>query len=61
MATFLGSRLLNKGGSEKETRHVEFDIEDCGLDYRVGDSLGVFVGNPPHLVDAIVAAAGCDG
>ena len=58
MASFLGGRLLNKGGSEKETRHVEFDIGDCGLDYRVGDSLGVFVGNPPQLVDAIVAALG---
>ena len=58
MATFLGSRLLNKNGSEKETRHVEFDIEECGLDYRVGDSLGVFVTNPPQLVDDIVAALG---
>jgi sulfite reductase (NADPH) flavoprotein alpha-component len=53
---FLGATLLNKRGSEKETRHIEFDIGDNGLDYRVGDSLGVFASNPPQLVDAVVAA-----
>jgi sulfite reductase (NADPH) flavoprotein alpha-component len=56
MVAFLGAMLLNKGGSEKETRHIEFDISGSGLDYRVGDSLGVFVSNPPQLVDAVVAA-----
>jgi sulfite reductase (NADPH) flavoprotein alpha-component len=55
LAAFLGATLLNKGGSQKETRHIEFDIEDCGLDFRVGDSLGVFASNPPQLVDAVVA------
>jgi sulfite reductase (NADPH) flavoprotein alpha-component len=58
MAVFLGTTLLNKSGSEKETRHIEFDIEDCTLDYRVGDSLGVFASNPPQLVDAVVTALG---
>ncbi|MGZ8313443.1 MAG: sulfite reductase subunit alpha, partial [Rhodoplanes sp.] len=48
--------LLNRGGSEKETRHIEFDIRESGLDYRVGDSLGVFVRNPPPLVDAVIEA-----
>ena len=58
IAAFLGATLLNKSGSEKETRHIEFNIEDNGLDYRVGDSLGVFVSNPPPLVDAVVTAVG---
>jgi sulfite reductase (NADPH) flavoprotein alpha-component len=53
---FLGATLLNKRGSEKETRHIEFDIGDSGLGYRVGDSLGVFASNSPQLVDAVVAA-----
>jgi sulfite reductase (NADPH) flavoprotein alpha-component len=56
MVAFLGAMLLNKGSSEKETRHIEFDTSGSGLDYRVGDSLGVFVSNPPQLVDAVVAA-----
>ena len=58
MATFLGSRLLNKGGSEKETRHVEFDLDGLGLDYRPGDSFGVLPTNDPDLVAALVARLG---
>src|SRR6478609_9684096 len=32
-ATFLSRRLLNKGKSEKETYHVEFDLAESKLDY----------------------------
>ncbi len=53
MVAFRGATLLNKEGSEKETRHIEFDIEDSGLDYRVGDSLGV-------VRQQSAAAGGCD-
>ena len=55
-ATFLSRRRLNKPGSEKETWHVEFDLADCGLDYVVGDSFGVFPANDPALVDAVIHA-----
>ena len=41
-ATFLSRRRLNKEGSEKETWHVEFDLAECGLDYVVGDSFGIY-------------------
>jgi sulfite reductase (NADPH) flavoprotein alpha-component len=58
MVSFRGTTPLNKEGSEKETRHVELDIADSGLDYRVGDSLGIVPSNPPQLVDAIIAALG---
>src|SRR6201991_94799 len=34
-ATFLSRRLLNKGKSEKETYHVEFDLSASKLDYVV--------------------------
>ena len=56
VATFLSRRRLNREGSEKETWHVEFDLAACGLDYVVGDSLGVFPSNDPDLVDAVIAA-----
>jgi sulfite reductase (NADPH) flavoprotein alpha-component len=55
-ATFLSRRRLNKPGSEKETWHVEFDLAECGLDYVVGDSFGIFPANDPALVDAVVHA-----
>src|SRR5438552_123391 len=41
-ATFLARTRLNKEGSEKETYHVEFDLDGSGLDYAVGDSFGIF-------------------
>jgi sulfite reductase (NADPH) flavoprotein alpha-component len=51
-------KLLNKPGSLKETWHVEFDIAECGLDYAVGDSFGVYPVNDLSLVDAVIAAIG---
>ncbi|MBS7544400.1 sulfite reductase subunit alpha [Ancylobacter oerskovii] len=56
--TFLSRRRLNKGASEKETWHVEFDLAAAGLDYTVGDSFGIFPTNDPALVDAVLEAIG---
>jgi sulfite reductase (NADPH) flavoprotein alpha-component len=58
LATFLSRRRLNGAGSEKETWHVEFDLEAAGLDYVVGDSFGVFATNDLGLVDQIIAVLG---
>ena len=55
-ATLVSRYRLNKEGSEKETWHIEIDLADCGLDYEVGDSFGVFPVNDPGLVDAVIAA-----
>jgi sulfite reductase (NADPH) flavoprotein alpha-component len=57
-ATFVSRRLLNKPGSEKETWHIDFDLSDCGLDYVVGDSFGVFAHNEAGIVDQIIALLG---
>src|SRR3954453_20648497 len=57
-ATFLSRSLLNKGASEKETYHVEFDLSESRLDYVVGDSFGVFARNELGLVDQIIALLG---
>jgi sulfite reductase (NADPH) flavoprotein alpha-component len=50
--------LLNKHGSEKETWHVDFDLNGCGLDYIVGDSFGLYPQNDPTLVEAVIHALG---
>jgi len=55
-ATFLSRRRLNKPGSEKETWHIEFDLAECGLDYVVGDSFGIYPANDAALVEAVLAA-----
>src|SRR3984893_6224468 len=57
-AKFLSRTLLNKGKSEKETWHIEFDLSGCGLDYVVGDSFGILARNDLGLVDQIIAMLG---
>ncbi len=57
-ATFLTRRRLNKGQSEKETWHIDFDLSESGLNYSVGDSFGLFVRNDPGLVLQVIAALG---
>jgi sulfite reductase (NADPH) flavoprotein alpha-component len=52
--------ILNGEGSRKETRHVVFELGNSGLDYKVGDALGVLAENPPHIVDEIIDAQGWD-
>src|SRR5205807_304103 len=41
-AIFSSRTRLNKPGSEKETWHIEIDLNGTGLDYTVGDSFGIF-------------------
>jgi sulfite reductase (NADPH) flavoprotein alpha-component len=57
-ATFLSRRRLNSAASEKETWHIDIDLEGTGLDYEVGDSFGIFPANDTALADAIVDALG---
>jgi len=57
-ATFLSRTRLNKPGSAKETWHVEFDLTECGLDYKVGDAFGLYPHNDPELADGIIRALG---
>jgi len=56
VATFLSRTCLNKPGSEKETWHIEFDLEESDLDYVVGDSFGLFPTNDPALAEAVMRA-----
>ncbi len=51
----LRSYDLNTSGSEKETYHLELSLEGSGLEYVVGDALGVFPRNPEEQVDEILS------
>ena len=57
-AVFLSRVRINKPESEKETWHIEFDLEGSGLDYTVGDAFGVYPTNDAGLVGAVIAAIG---
>jgi len=52
------NRDLNGPGSDKETRHIVFDLGSSGLAYQAGDALGTRPVNSARLVDAIIEAAG---
>jgi sulfite reductase (NADPH) flavoprotein alpha-component len=52
---------LNKQGATKDTRYFSLATGDSGLEYEVGDALGVWPSNCPDLVDELVALSGLDG
>ena len=56
--TMSDNRLLNGEGATKETRHFVFKLGDSGLDYTVGDAIGLIPQNHPHLVDELIQALG---
>jgi sulfite reductase (NADPH) flavoprotein alpha-component len=55
-ARLLVNEKLNREGSEKETWHYEFSLAGSGLQYEVGDSMGVHPRNNPRLVEEILDA-----
>jgi sulfite reductase (NADPH) flavoprotein alpha-component len=60
-APLLTRRRLDGPGSEKETFHYEFSLQQSGLIYEPGDSLGVFPANAPELVEEIINLLGFSG
>ncbi|WP_413196434.1 molybdopterin-dependent oxidoreductase [Pararobbsia alpina] len=52
---------LNEDGAVKDTRYVSLEAKDAGLEYEVGDALGVWPTNCPELVDELLDVAGLDG
>ncbi len=60
-AKFKSIRTLTGQQSEKDTRHIELDIEGSGFIYEPGDSLGVFPTNDPELVEEILSVLDFSG
>lgn len=59
-AELLANLSITGRGSDRDVRHLEFSLEGSGLDYEPGDALGVWVENPPALVQAIADALELD-
>ncbi len=57
-ATVLEKIKLSGQGSEKEIYHIELSLEDSGLHYQPGDSIGIYSDNPPVLVNHILERVG---
>jgi len=55
LAKITSKSVLNKTGSEKETRHIVIDLSGSGLQYSPGYSIGVFGTNDPAAADELLA------
>lgn len=60
-ARILKVRTLNAPGSAKEVNHVEICLAGSGLDYEVGDALGLWPVNCGEQVEQILEAGGFTG
>lgn len=60
-ASVLEKVRLNGRGSAKETYHIELGLEESGLVYEPGDSLGILAHNSDRLVEQVLAAAKLSG
>ncbi len=60
-ARLLHREPLTKEGSTKQTYHISLDIKDSGLQFKVGDSIGIYGQNDPILVEKILLALRADG
>ena len=60
-ATLLESRNLSAEGSAKEVNHVEILLSGSGLEYEVGDALGLWPTNNPVVVEHVLSHCGITG
>lgn len=54
-AALLDRYRLNSATSDKFTYHLEIDLGDSGIQYRAGDSFGIYPSNSAETVDRILA------
>src|SRR3990172_5331578 len=47
---------LTRSGSTKESFHVVLDLKDSGMEFKVGDAIGILAENDPSLVERILKA-----
>jgi len=59
-AEVLANQVIVGRGSSKETRHLELSLEESGMEFLPGDSIGVLAPNSADLVDAIIATLKLD-
>lgn len=61
LSKMLGNVRLNKQGATKDTRYFALSTQGSGIEYEVGDALGVWPSNCPELVKELLDLSGLDG
>lgn len=59
-AKILEKKQLNKGSQGKRTYHLTLSLKNSDIDFRPGDSIGVYCSNSKLLVDRIIRNLGFD-
>ena len=59
-ATLITNQKITGRQSDKDVRHLEFDLAGSDLHYQAGDTLGVWFDNDPKLVDEVLSLAQID-
>ncbi|MCA1956275.1 NADPH-dependent assimilatory sulfite reductase flavoprotein subunit [Zymomonas sp.] len=60
-ATLSVNQKITGRHSDKDVRHIEIDLGDSGLRYKVGDALGVWYENDPALIRECLDLLGLTG
>lgn len=60
-ATLKERYRLSKEGSPKEVYHITLDIAGSGIEYQVGDSIGIYPRNSHETVDATIKSIDASG
>jgi sulfite reductase (NADPH) flavoprotein alpha-component len=60
-ATILDKVRITGRDSDKEVYHLEISLEESGINYKPGDSLGIIAQNPEALVTQILSALNDEG
>ena len=58
LAPLLEKIKITGAGSDKEVYHLELSLENSGITYEPGDSIGIYAKNPSELVDHIISNTG---
>ncbi len=61
MAELVENYSLTSENSKKDTRHISVALGESGLEYKVGDALGIIPAAPPELVADLLALLGFAG
>lgn len=61
IATVKVRERLSKAGSKKNTHYISLDISGSNIQYHVGDSIGIYPVNDPHLVTWTLRAMNATG
>ena len=60
-STLLKSHPLVTDDAGRMVMHVEIDLDESGLQYQVGDALGVYTNNPDEVVNEVLELNGLSG